>query len=153
MFYWQYLFMIRGNKEQREMKLLLAANKTQIFHFQTFYQNCTSKHKILIYFQFAEVSAVAECLGNLPDTLFDRLTEDDFLQKSHDKGCLVRCYLVAEGRQPLAVLNRCIDASFNNPEWFVSFSHRIQSLCMFNNFILIGLNCHMYLGTRNSDFG
>ncbi|XP_033729341.1 focadhesin-like [Pecten maximus] len=65
--------------------------------------------------QVSVLCVLADCLGNLPDDLFDKVTGEDFLyDTSHSNGCLVRCYLVAQGKQPIAILNSCIDATFNN---------------------------------------
>ncbi|XP_061172326.1 focadhesin-like [Saccostrea echinata] len=60
---------------------------------------------------------IGECLGSVPDEVFDELTESDFSEEdNHFLSCFVRCYLVAQGRQPLALLNRCVDASLNNAD-------------------------------------
>lgn len=59
---------------------------------------------------------LAECLGSVVDEVFDDLTEDDFVEDNHFLSCFVRCYLLTKGRQPIALLNRCVDASLNNPE-------------------------------------
>ncbi|XP_062590715.1 focadhesin-like isoform X2 [Saccostrea cucullata] len=60
---------------------------------------------------------VGECLGSVPDDVFDELTESDFSEEdNHFLSCFVRCYLVAQGRQPLALLNRCVDASLNQAD-------------------------------------
>lgn len=60
---------------------------------------------------------LGECLGSVPDAVFDDLTEGDFSDADdHFLCCFVRCYLVVQGRQPMALLNRCVDASLNNPD-------------------------------------
>lgn len=67
--------------------------------------------------QISVMCVLADCLGNLPDEMFDELTGEDFLyNERHLTGCLVRCYLVAQGRQPIAILNSCIDATLNNKQ-------------------------------------
>ncbi|OWF34881.1 focadhesin-like isoform X2 [Mizuhopecten yessoensis] len=75
----------------------------------TFYSKLSSCTQVPV------LCLVADCLGNLPDDLFDKITGEDFLyDASHSKGCLVRCYLVVQGKQPITILNSCIDATFNN---------------------------------------
>ncbi|XP_022331606.2 focadhesin-like [Crassostrea virginica] len=60
---------------------------------------------------------LAECVGSVADEVFDELTEPDFSGAGdHFLSCFVRCYLLAQGRQPLALLNRCIDSTLNCPE-------------------------------------
>lgn len=58
---------------------------------------------------------LAECLGSVTDEVFDDLTENDFVEDNYFLSCFVRCYLLTQGRQPIALLNRCVDASLNNP--------------------------------------
>ncbi|XP_041369730.1 focadhesin-like [Gigantopelta aegis] len=58
---------------------------------------------------------MAECLCNLPDETFDRITENDFNQSDTQlKGVFVRCYAVANGRQPCALLNLAIDSMWRS---------------------------------------
>ncbi|XP_067665779.1 focadhesin-like [Haliotis asinina] len=61
--------------------------------------------------QEALYSQMSECLSNLPDEILDEVTLEDFSEKqTFVKGTFVRCYLIANGRQPVALLNSCIDA-------------------------------------------
>ncbi|XP_046545325.1 focadhesin-like [Haliotis rubra] len=54
---------------------------------------------------------MSECLSNLLDEILDEVTLEDFNEKqTFVKGTFVRCYLIANGRQPVALLNSCIDA-------------------------------------------
>ncbi|XP_048733859.2 focadhesin-like isoform X2 [Ostrea edulis] len=69
---------------------------------------------------------LGECLGSVPDAVFDDLTEGDFSDADdHFLCCFVRCYLVVQGRQPMALLNRCVDASLNNPDSITSELHAL----------------------------
>ena len=57
---------------------------------------------------------MCECLAVLPDKIFDAIIEDDFLDTQlFLKGTYTRCFLIANGKQPIALLNYCIDAIIN----------------------------------------
>ena len=61
---------------------------------------------------------MSECLCNLPDEMFDQVTEHDFSQSDTQlKGVFVRCYAVAKGRQPCALLNLAIDSMWRSRCW------------------------------------
>ncbi|KAL5004639.1 hypothetical protein ScPMuIL_018095 [Solemya velum] len=61
------------------------------------------------------LSAMSECLGNIPDQLFDRITHRDFAETGNFiKGAYICCYLVANGKQPITLLNGLIEATVNN---------------------------------------
>lgn len=65
----------------------------------------TCCHQVALYCQ------MSECLSNLPDEILDEVTLEDFSEdRTFMKGTFVRCYLIANGRQPVALLNSCIDA-------------------------------------------
>ena len=67
----------------------------------------------------AILGAISECLVYVPDDLFDKLIADDFLcDDRFILGTFVRCYLVAKGRQPIAILNNCIDSLWSNSDWY-----------------------------------
>ncbi|XP_060062505.1 focadhesin-like, partial [Ylistrum balloti] len=75
---------------------------------------------------------LADCLGNLPDDLLDKITGEDFLfDKNHSTGCLIRCYLVAQGKQPMAILNSCIDATFNSKRCNHSLISKFLQHCFY----------------------
>ncbi|XP_060554387.1 focadhesin-like [Ruditapes philippinarum] len=57
---------------------------------------------------------LAECLRNIPDSLLDKITTGDCTCKdSVTRGTFIRSFLVANGNQPITLLNSCIDATFN----------------------------------------
>ncbi|XP_071110148.1 focadhesin-like [Haliotis cracherodii] len=61
--------------------------------------------------QVALYCQMSECLSNLPDEILDEVTLEDFSEdQTFVKGTFVRCFLIANGRQPVALLNSCIDA-------------------------------------------
>ncbi|XP_029635511.1 focadhesin [Octopus sinensis] len=87
------------------------------------------------HFQPNLYNMMCKCLANLPEDRFDQLTDDDFLDPQlYIKGTYVRCFLVANGKQPLALLNSCIDALINNgqniPELY-SFCLLFLSQCFY----------------------
>ncbi|ESO89596.1 hypothetical protein LOTGIDRAFT_164893 [Lottia gigantea] len=58
---------------------------------------------------------LSKCLFSIPDDRFDTMTADDFTDpKTFIKGVFIRCQLVAMGRQPIVILNSCLDATINN---------------------------------------
>ncbi|XP_035827605.1 focadhesin [Aplysia californica] len=64
------------------------------------------------------LQALSECLAQVPDDILDSITTADFSDAtSQVKGSFVRCYLVATGRQPIALLNFMVDAYFNADYW------------------------------------
>ncbi|KAK3602758.1 hypothetical protein CHS0354_027755 [Potamilus streckersoni] len=61
------------------------------------------------------LAAMSSCLGNMPDDYIDNITIADFMEPTHlTRGIFTRCYLVAKGKQPIALLNRILDAIFNS---------------------------------------
>ncbi|KAK3097709.1 hypothetical protein FSP39_012361 [Pinctada imbricata] len=79
------------------------------------YQAVKEVYKLPIT-EYDTLHLIAECLGSIPDDLFDSVTEaDSQSEESFMKGLFVRCYLVGQGRQPIAVLNSFIDACISNP--------------------------------------
>lgn len=68
-----------------------------------------------IHLQCDVLSAMSECLGNIPDQLFDRITQKDFAEPSNFiKGAYICCYLVANGNQPITLLNGLVEVAVNN---------------------------------------
>ncbi|KAL4227470.1 hypothetical protein ACF0H5_012914 [Mactra antiquata] len=58
---------------------------------------------------------LSECLSHVPDTILDKIITDDCKDVySIHRGTFIRCYLVANGNQPVPLLNSCIDATLNN---------------------------------------
>lgn len=59
-------------------------------------------------------NTMCECLATLPDKRFDSIIEEDFLDPQRFlKGTYTRCFLIANNKQPIALLNYCIDAIIN----------------------------------------
>ena len=79
---------------------------------------------------------LAECLRHIPDTLLDKLTTGDCIDKdSVIRGTFIRSFLVANGNQPITLLNSCIDAAFNI-EWYVLIKYLSIILHYFNYFLI-----------------
>ncbi|XP_064607895.1 focadhesin-like isoform X2 [Liolophura sinensis] len=67
--------------------------------------------------QLGMYSLMCDCLAELPDERFDLIVVEDFTDPAnHIRGTYVRCHLVAKGKQPVALLNGCIDATMNIPQ-------------------------------------
>ena len=70
-----------------------------------------------ICFQVTYLSGLSSCLSLLPDAVIDQMLSADCQgPDSVYRGTFVRCYLVGNGHQPVALLNSCIDAAFNT-DW------------------------------------
>ncbi|KAH9499275.1 hypothetical protein Btru_003588 [Bulinus truncatus] len=94
-------------------------------------------HKLTDEFCVQLLQAMAECLCQLPDDLMDAVIAADFSDASTQiKGCFVRCHMVATGRQPLALLNYMIDASFNTDYW----DHKIGMFLLVNCLVAYSKN-------------
>ncbi|XP_050400636.1 focadhesin isoform X2 [Patella vulgata] len=79
------------------------------------------------------LSNMAKCFLSIPDDLFDTWTQDDlYNQKTFVKGVFIRCQLVAFGRQPIAILNSCLDATINNKECDRTVIFNIVSHCFYS---------------------
>ena len=100
------------------------------------WQPCTD------YFQVSTLSGLSSCLCHLPDNIIDQIFAADCEgEDSIYRGTFVRCYLVGNGLQPIALLNSCIDAAFNNDNWYERFYNYFLTPKSFQNgFILIGKN-------------
>ena len=69
-------------------------------------------------FQLMKLAGLSSCLSHMPDQLIDQILSADC--EGPDaiyRGTFVRCYLVSNGHQPIALLNSCVDAAFNNKDW------------------------------------
>ena len=84
---------------------------------------------LTLIFQCALLYQLSRCLNHLPDVQFDQLTANDCTDpEALYRGTYVRCYLIAEGHQPIALLNSCIDAAFHS-EWYDKMFLKLNHNC------------------------
>ncbi|CAL1526989.1 unnamed protein product, partial [Lymnaea stagnalis] len=82
-------------------------------------------------FDVPMLQAMGECLAQLPDDVMDSIIVADFSDATTQiKGSFIRCYLVAQGRQPISLLNYMIDASFNTNYWNHDMGMLLLSHCL-----------------------
>ncbi|XP_074650317.1 focadhesin-like [Tubulanus polymorphus] len=85
---------------------------------------------------YAMLDALCECFAEVPDDVFDDITVADFTTEDSElRAAFVRCCLVGNGKQPIALINRFIDHALSNPDcnrdemiWFVSQSFQRMAL-------------------------
>lgn len=113
-------FLHEGKQSQcpvilRGLHKALLVNDPPEFVTELLYKTTENLYRSLTpTYQPDTYNTMCECLSALPDNRFDALIEDDFSDTQlFLKGTYTRCFLIANGKQPIALLNYCIDAIIN----------------------------------------
>lgn len=95
-------------------------------HFPARYMFCFTEKYLSTYYVVnyvyllkpASLTLLGQCLSQLPDKELDTLLSGDCTDAgSLVRGVHVRSFLVANGSQPVALLNSAVDATFDI-EWY-----------------------------------
>ncbi|XP_013419042.1 focadhesin isoform X2 [Lingula anatina] len=100
-----------------------------LYQLLEYVYGCVDNNEIAIWCH------VCECLQNVPDALFDKITSHDLEVSSAAgflKGVFVRCVMVAWGHQPLTLINSCVDAVLTAVESCVPAALSMLAWCLWH---------------------